>query len=71
MLLREAVPVYFENHTEHTDTLCGQNAEFCCVKTGGINSDHWALNWSMAVWHIPHVIVHSLVYFSVLRPGRE
>jgi hypothetical protein len=26
MLLRERVAVYCENHTEHTDTLCGQNA---------------------------------------------
>jgi hypothetical protein len=25
MLLRETVAVYCENHTEHTDTLCGQN----------------------------------------------
>jgi hypothetical protein len=24
MLLREAVAIYYENHTEHTDTLCGQ-----------------------------------------------
>jgi hypothetical protein len=29
MLFRETVAVYCENHTEHTDTLCGQNAEFC------------------------------------------
>jgi hypothetical protein len=27
-LFRETVAVYWENHTEHTDTLCGQNAEF-------------------------------------------
>jgi hypothetical protein len=27
MLFRETVAVYFENHTEHTDTLCEQNAE--------------------------------------------
>jgi hypothetical protein len=26
MLFRETVAVYCENHTEHTDTLCGQNA---------------------------------------------
>jgi hypothetical protein len=23
MMFRETVAVYFENHTEHTDTLCG------------------------------------------------
>jgi hypothetical protein len=26
MLFRETVAVYCENHTEHTNTLCGQNA---------------------------------------------
>jgi hypothetical protein len=31
MLFRETVAVYRENHTEHTDTLCGQNAEFCNI----------------------------------------
>jgi hypothetical protein len=36
MLFRETVAVYCENHTEHTDTLCGQNAEFLYVKAGGI-----------------------------------
>jgi hypothetical protein len=28
MVFRERIAVYCENHTEHTDTLCGQNAEF-------------------------------------------
>jgi hypothetical protein len=28
MLFRETAAVYFENHTEHTDTLCVQNVEF-------------------------------------------
>jgi hypothetical protein len=28
MLFRETVAVCCENHTEHTDTLCGQNAGF-------------------------------------------
>jgi translation initiation factor IF-1 len=28
MLFWETVAVYCENHTEHTDTLCGQNAGF-------------------------------------------
>jgi hypothetical protein len=28
MLFVETVAVYSENHTEHTNTLCGQNAEF-------------------------------------------
>jgi hypothetical protein len=34
MLFGETVAVYCGNHTEHTDTLCGQNAEY--VKVNGI-----------------------------------
>jgi hypothetical protein len=41
MLFGETVAVYSENHTEHTDTLCGKNAEY--VKSGGTYSNHWAL----------------------------
>jgi hypothetical protein len=43
MLFRVTVAVYCENHTEHTDTLCGQNTEFWYVKAGGTYSNHWAL----------------------------
>jgi hypothetical protein len=32
MLFGETVAVYCENHTEHTDTLCGQNAEFLMLE---------------------------------------
>jgi hypothetical protein len=32
MLFGETVAVYCENHTEHTDTLCGHNAEFSMLK---------------------------------------
>jgi hypothetical protein len=35
MLFREIIAVYCENHTEHTTTLCGQNAEFIYAKAGG------------------------------------
>jgi hypothetical protein len=42
-LFRETVAVYSENHTEHANTLCGQNAVFCCVKAGGTYSNHKAL----------------------------
>jgi hypothetical protein len=35
MLFKETVAVYCENHTEHKNTLCGQNAEFECVKANG------------------------------------
>jgi hypothetical protein len=43
MLFREIVAVYCENHTEHTDTPCGQNAEFWCVKAGGKYTNRQAL----------------------------
>jgi hypothetical protein len=43
MLFGETVAVYCENHTEHTDTLCGQNVEFLYVNAGGTYSNHWAL----------------------------
>jgi len=32
-------------HTKHIHTLCGQNAEFVNVTTGGTYSDHWALKY--------------------------
>jgi hypothetical protein len=43
MLFRETVAVYCENHTEHTNTLCEQNVEFCYVKDGGTYNNHLAL----------------------------
>jgi hypothetical protein len=45
MLFRETVAVCYENHTEHTGTLRGQNAEFRCVEAGGTYSYHVALDW--------------------------
>jgi hypothetical protein len=42
MLFRETVAVYCENHMEHTDTLCGQNADFLIVKAVGIHNYHCA-----------------------------
>jgi hypothetical protein len=40
MLFREPVAVYCENHTEHTDTLCGQNADFFLVEVCGTFTCH-------------------------------
>jgi hypothetical protein len=34
MPFREIIAVYCENHTEHVNTLCGQNAEFRSYLTG-------------------------------------
>jgi hypothetical protein len=47
MLFKETNAVNCEKHTEHTDTLCGQNAEFWYVKAVGTYSNHWALRG----WH--------------------
>jgi hypothetical protein len=38
MLFRETVTVYCENHMEHTDTFCGENAEYVKAALTG-----WAL----------------------------
>jgi hypothetical protein len=43
MKFGETVAVYRENHTEHTDTLCGENAEYWYVKARGTYTNHWAL----------------------------
>ena len=45
MLYREIIPVCFQIHTKHTNTLCGQNVELLNVKPGGtyMYSNHWAL----------------------------
>jgi hypothetical protein len=38
MLFGETVAVYCGNHTEHTNTLCGQNAGLCNDKASGTYS---------------------------------
>jgi hypothetical protein len=43
MLFGETVAVYCENNTKHTNTLCGENAEFRYVRAGGTYSNHWSL----------------------------
>jgi hypothetical protein len=43
MLYREMIAVCSEIHTEHINTLCGQNVEFLSGKSDGIYSNHWAL----------------------------
>jgi hypothetical protein len=44
MLFGEIIAMYSENHTEHTDTPCGNNAGFlCCRSSGGTHSNHWDL----------------------------
>ena len=43
MPYREIIAVCSQIHTEHINTLCGQNAELLNVKPGGTFSDHWAV----------------------------
>jgi len=43
MLYREIIDVCSQIHTEHINTLCGQNAELLTFTPGGTYSDHWAL----------------------------
>ena len=40
MLYREIIAVCSEIHTEHINTLCGQEAELLSVKTGGTIDSH-------------------------------
>jgi len=41
MLYREIVAVCSEIHTEHINTVCGQNVDLVNVKPGCTHSDHW------------------------------
>jgi len=43
MLYREIIAVCSQIHTEHVNTLCGQNVELLKFKPGGAISDDWAL----------------------------
>ena len=43
MLYKEIIAVFFQIHTKHINTLCGQNVEFVNIKHGGTYSSHWAL----------------------------
>jgi hypothetical protein len=41
MPFREIIAGYCENHTEHINTLCGQNAEFSPYLTGNTLRLHY------------------------------
>ena len=43
MLYREIMAVCSEIHTNHINTLCGQNVDLLNVVPAGTNSDHFAL----------------------------
>ena len=43
MLYREIIAVCSQIHTQHINTLCGQNVYLLHVKPGGTYSNQWAL----------------------------
>jgi hypothetical protein len=49
MLFRETVAVYCENHTGHTNTLCGQNERNFNAKEDGTYSYRRILNGSLSI----------------------
>jgi hypothetical protein len=40
MLYREIIAVCSEIHTEHINTICGQDVEFLSVEPGGTYNNH-------------------------------
>jgi hypothetical protein len=71
MLFGETVAVYCENHTEHTDTLCGQNVEFCYVNSVRTSQEtHYVLRpltstkyWGRKWYTYISTPSHFLAYF--------
>jgi hypothetical protein len=51
MLFKKTVTVYYENHMEHTNTLCGQNLEFTIKQ--------------VVHTRIPAIMVKRLILFSI------
>jgi hypothetical protein len=49
MLYWEIIAVCSESQTQHINTICGENAALFNVKTGGTDSNHWALKGFYAV----------------------
>jgi hypothetical protein len=65
MLFGETVAVYCENHTEHTDKLCGENVEFWCVKACGTYSNHLSLK-GYTLPPLENFLFSSLLFFALL-----
>jgi hypothetical protein len=54
MLFRETVAVYCEDHTEHINTVFGQNSAILSVKAGGKCNSHCSLKCYKQSVYIPH-----------------
>jgi hypothetical protein len=76
MLFRETAAVCCKNHTEHTDALCGQNAEFIlsrcmCVTIDGVWISEW-IYWPLIRTYIHiHLYKYKYVNFSWGFHGAE
>jgi hypothetical protein len=79
MLFRETVAVYCENHTEHTNTLCGQKAELYVKASGTYNNHVLMQSWRMLrvisshrnLWNLLRIIYvpkNSLDVWESFRP---
>jgi hypothetical protein len=69
MLFGETVAVYCENHTEHTDTLCGQNAEFWYVQ--GDKSEEQRHDGRSYDRYIPRILSYPKFHCRVLEPANR
>ena len=49
MLYREIIVVCSEIHTEHVNTICGQDIEFLNVKSGSTHNKRWALKGKLFI----------------------
>jgi hypothetical protein len=67
MLFWETAAVYCENRREHTNTLCGQNAEFWYDKIGSTDSNHWASTYCLtsAAAGLPPILVEILIFMAM------
>jgi hypothetical protein len=59
MLFGETVAVYCENHMEHRDTMCGQNAEFWYVKAGGTYSNQYVSHRKHITYPLQRPIIRT------------
>jgi hypothetical protein len=61
ILFRETIALYCESRKKHKITLCGKDAEFWYVQTGGSYGNHWALKGQYYIFpHISHLMFGSV-----------
>jgi hypothetical protein len=71
MLYRETIAVCSEIHTEHINTLCGQNVEFVNVKPSGTYGNHWALKATQHVPRSKHTPSRLMLYREIIAVCSE